>query len=359
MTYTELKIRLMLQGAEFTSDARRRMCRSKFGQITFYDYATTGGIVIEIDGQVYANVPVRFQHSDFRIDFGQDEFLLFFNEERLPVQVRIIPAPKYALDAVRLEDGTPVREIVMTHADRVRISPVHGCSFHCNYCTCNSSAYRELTREQLDAAFRIALNDPYNTPRHVLISGGTPKETEDSYTWLNDVYHYFPNAYPKLDFEVMLSPRTFMPGQEISSGYDIFLRFLHDDCGVKTMSVNLELYNEILRKKYIPEKYSIGMDHYELFIKNAVAVFGEGNIRSSLIVGLESSEDTIQGVKALVDWDVSRCLVRLYPLRERRVQQCQHLRLLFCLTWSSVQTILQVSLTRDLGRFAVRVRTTA
>ena len=156
-----------------------------------------------------------------------------------------------------------------------------------------------------------------------------------------------------------MSPRTFMPGQEISSGYDIFLRFLHDDCGVKTMSVNLELYNEILRKKYIPEKYSIGMDHYELFIKNAVAVFGEGNIRSSLIVGLESSEDTIQGVKALVDWDVSRCLVRLYPLRERRVQQCQHLRLLFCLTWSSVQTILQVSLTRDLGRFAVRVRTTA
>lgn len=313
MTYTELKVRLMQQGAEFAPEARRRMCRSKFGQIAFYDYATTGGIVIELDGRVYANVPVRFQHSDFRIDFGNDEFLLFYHEEKLPVQVRIIPAPKYALDAVRLEDGTPVRELVMTHADRVRISPVHGCSFHCNYCTCNISVYRELTREQLDAAFRIALNDPYNAPRHVLISGGTPRETEDSYFWLNDIYRYFPNAYPELDFDVMLSPRTLMPGQEVSGGYDGFLRFLHNECGVKTMSVNLELYNEDQRERFIPEKAAIGMKRYELFIKNAVAIFGEGNIRSSLIVGLESPEDTLHGVRMLVDWGCLPVLSAFVP----------------------------------------------
>lgn len=64
------------------------------------------------------------------------------------------------------------------------------------------------------------------------------------------------------------------------------------------MSINLELYNENLRKKYIPEKYAIGKEHYLLFIQKAVAVFG-GKIRSSLVVGLEDKEDTLAGVRDL------------------------------------------------------------
>ena len=300
MTYTELKIRLMQHGAIFTPAARSMMCHDQFGSISFSDYATTSGVVTVLDKRVYANVPVKFHGTPFLIDRSDTELSLSYQGRLLPVSVRIIPPPAYALNAVRLDDNTPVRELVMTHADRARISPVHGCSYHCNFCTCNMSTYQESSCEQLDKALQIALADPYNTPDHILISGGTPRDTPESYRWINEIYYYFPKNYPQFDFDVMLSPRGMLPGQTSDQEYDNFLHFLYDECGVKTLSINLELYNDALRNQYIPEKHVIGKENYYRFIRQAVTIFGVGSIRSSLVVGLESIEDTLLGVRSLV-----------------------------------------------------------
>lgn len=301
MTYTELKIRLMQQGAIFTPAARSMMCHDQFGAISFSDYATTSGVVTILDKQVYVNIPVKFQGTPFLIDRSDTEFFLSYQGRLLPVSVQIIPPPAYALDVVRLDDKTPVRELVMTHADRARLSPVHGCSYHCSFCTCNMPSYQENSCEQLEKALQIALADPYNVPKHILISGGTPRETLESYRWLNEIYYYFPNHYPQFDFDVMLSPRGMLPGQTSDQGYDEFLHFLFDECGVKTLSINLELYNDALRDRYIPEKHSVGKENYYRFIRQAVTIFGAESIRSSLVVGLESVEDTLQGVRSLVN----------------------------------------------------------
>ncbi len=153
--------------------------------------------------------------------------------------------------------------------------------------------------ENLDQAVQVALRDPNNQPRHILISGGTLKEEEGSYEYLNKVYHFFPHKYADYEFDVMLSPRGRYAGQNNGNAYEDFLKYLHEDCKITTMSINLELYNENIRKKYIPEKYAIGKEQYLLFIQKAVAVFGEGKIRSSLIVGLEDKKDTLAGVREL------------------------------------------------------------
>lgn len=301
MDYTELKLRLMQQGAEFTAAARKTMYRSRFGVITFSDYATTGGVVAVLDERVYVNIPVKFQGTPFIVDIFEDKLMLKYDNKAMETSFRIIPVPKYALDVERLSDDTPVRELVMTHADRVRISPVQGCSYHCSFCTSNAAYYKEISCEQLDQAFNIALNDPYNKPRHVLISGGTPNEEADSYAWIDDIYRYFPRNYPQFDFDVMLSPRGMRPEQTSSKDYDEFLRYLHDECGVKTLSVNLELYNDRFRERFIPNKATVGKDNYYRFILQAVEVFGAKSVRSSLVVGLEPEEDTLNGVRALLD----------------------------------------------------------
>lgn len=59
-------------------------------------------------------------------------------------------------------------------------------------------------------------------------------------------------------------------------GYNEFLNYLYYECGIQTLSVNLELSNDQFRRKYIPEKWKVGIDNYLLFIKNAVDVFGRG-----------------------------------------------------------------------------------
>ena len=301
MTYTELKINLMQFGAQFSQEARSAMRKNKFGQISIFDYATTSGVVIKLGDHVYANVPVKYSGTPFLVHYVDKHFVLSMHEQLFPISVEIIPVPKYALDSLRLEDGTPVRELVMTHADRIRIVPVSGCSFHCSFCTCNNLRYKEIPIKKLDDAFQLALKDPYIIPRHALISGGTPQETEESYDWLNRVYKHFPTNYPDMDFDVMCSPRSLYVNQSPREGDIDFLRFLHDECGVKTMSINLELYGDKERARFIPEKATLGKDRYEKFLRAAVKLFGPQKIRSALIVGLETEDNTLQGIKMLTE----------------------------------------------------------
>lgn len=110
MDYTELKLRLMQQGAVFTAAAREKMCRSRFGLITFSDYATTGGVVAVLDERVYVNIPVKFQGTLFKVDKFGDKLILKYDNETIKIPFHIIPVPKYALDVERLSDDTPVRE---------------------------------------------------------------------------------------------------------------------------------------------------------------------------------------------------------------------------------------------------------
>lgn len=299
MEYTELKIRLMQQGAVFTREARANMNHTRFGHIVYEDYATTGGVVVKMDNRIYANVPVKYENTPFLVDFKDQKFRLEMNGRMLNTLVEIMPAPGFALNNALLPDGTPVRELVMVHADRMRISPIHGCYFHCLFCTYNHQRYLEIPCGTLEQAVQTALSDNSVSPRHILISGGTPKQEEGTYQYLNEVYRYFPKKYSDYDFDVMLSPRGLHARDAGKEGYTDFLKYLYEDCGIKTLSVNLELYQDELRRRYIQDKYKIGKDNYYLFIQKAVDIFGQGNVRSSLIAGLEIIEDTLQGVQAL------------------------------------------------------------
>lgn len=115
------------------------------------------------------------------------------------------------------------------------------------------------------------------------------------------VYKYFPTHYPEYEFDVMLSPRGLMPQKTGRQDGRDFLHYLKEICGFDTMSINLELSNEGFRQRFIPDKAAIGRTRYLQFIEDAVTIFGENKIRSSLVVGLEPAEDTLQGVKDLVN----------------------------------------------------------
>lgn len=76
--------------------------------------------------------------------------------------------------------------------------------------------------DNLDQAVQVALRDPNNQPRHILISGGTPREEEGSYEYLNEVYCFFPRKYAEYEFDIMLSPRGRYTGQSNGGAYEDF-----------------------------------------------------------------------------------------------------------------------------------------
>lgn len=199
--------------------------------------------------------------------------------------------------------------VAMTHADRVRLTPLHGCAYHCQFCNYPPLAYRQNTVEELAEALDIALADRILPHPHVLISGGTPRAEEREYTFLNQVYASLPSRFPTLKWDLMLAPRALHPGRHTRRTYGNFVQRLRA-WGFDALSVNLELNDPAARQRHIPEKDAIGRENYLLFMELAVEHFGPGKVRSVLLLGLEPEEDTLQAVDALARRGV---LVELSP----------------------------------------------
>src|SRR5262249_15173500 len=62
-----------------------------------------------------------------------------------------------------------------------------------------------------------------------------------------------------------------------------------------------ELYDVERAAVIMRQKNRQGLDHYLGFIEQATAILGTGKVRSMLMVGLESIESTLAGVKAIVE----------------------------------------------------------
>ncbi|HIJ82858.1 MAG TPA: radical SAM protein [Magnetococcales bacterium] len=218
------------------------------------------------------------------------------NQESLPV--RVLSPPDYALNNRRLANGRPVRNVVNTHADRIRLTPLYGCGFSCQYCNYPGMVYRSNTLAELLEGVDMALKDRIHGSPHILVSGGTPRAEEPEYRSLNEIYEALPGSHPELTWDLMLAPRTLHTGTPTKKKYINFLDFLKK-AGFSGLSINLEIFNTELRLRHIPEKAKIGIDGYLEFMELAVERFGLGHVRSVILAGLEPMEETLKGVEAL------------------------------------------------------------
>ena len=73
------------------------------------------------------------------------------------------------------------------------------------------------------------------------------------------------------------------------------------DFGVNAIYMNMELFDDELALQIMPQKRAISKERYLALLAQATSIFGEGNVRSLLIVGLESIESTLDGVRALAE----------------------------------------------------------
>ena len=194
----------------------------------------------------------------------------------LPVKPQ--PLPAY------LDEPEKVPVGFMSHADRVRLSPIEGCACLCRFCDWPLRKYKLVDpREQL-RALSVAYSDPLLPSRHVLVSGGTPHgEDEDR---LERLYFDVIQESP-FPVDVMLMPR---------SDPNTIERLVH--AGVNGFSINLEIFDSVIADRLCKEKSLVGRDVYEKTIGRAVELTGgNGRVRSLLLVGVEPLESTLKGVE--------------------------------------------------------------
>ena len=297
-----LKIDLMTQGMSVSPAARDAlMGRDGLRPLTLAEYASTSGIVLELDEDIWVNVPIADYNANFvtepafTLDY-EGGFLLRGKDVVVPAK----PAPVPSYHNERLPSGRLITDYAITHTDRVRISPIQGCSYVCTFCDLPyDKRYEKMPVEGLVQSIRRALEDPVLPAHHVLISGGVPRD--EDWPWLNQVYAEVATAFPALDIDIMMVP---VPGH-------FNVTWLHE-IGIHALFLNLELYSEETARKIMPRKVRIGRDTFLDVIEEAVSLFGPGRVYSLLLAGLESMEGTLSGVKALAE---RGCFPILSPFR--------------------------------------------
>lgn len=304
--FRRLKFEILCHGVTPTEAALDSLPSGRHGSIIVRDFPTTAGLVMRLPGDLFVMARLRF-NSQLALPLDHDGQAFFVGGEDSRVPVEVFPPAQYAIENRRLPGGKSIITVANAHADRVRLTPIWGCASGCQFCNYPSMIYRRNTIDELDEALRTALIDRILPPPHVLVSGGTPNESD--YDYLNGIYQELPRRFPELTFDLMIEPRILYPGARTTKKYINFIRELRN-CRFGRLSVNLELNSEEAAKRYMPDKYEIGRDDYLLFLELAVEEFGPGKVRSVLIVGLESEAETLEGVDALAERGV---LVELSP----------------------------------------------
>jgi hypothetical protein len=298
-----LKFGLLADGLEVTEEALGYIASHNGDRpLTPADYASTSGIIIVLEGDVWVNAPIAAYNANFVV---APPYRLVCDGGGLAVEGRGLSAsasfwlpPRFHghLNTV----GEEYNSYAFTHADRVRISPIEGCAFTCTFCDLPYEfRYRRKAVEGLVDVVRVALVDAVQPAHHILISGGTPRPTD--YPYVREVYEAIITGFRDTPVDIMMVP--------IEEVMDLpWLASL----GVAEISVNLELWGERAARLRMPRKHKQGRDHYLGYLSRAAAELGGGRVRSMLMAGLEPLADTLAGVEAIAE---RGCVPVLSPFR--------------------------------------------
>lgn len=291
----KIKLDLLYYGVKLSDACYDSLKKGIDGNVNHNDYITTKGLFLVVDNNIYVNANLN-DLSVYVIDFIDGMYYLTKDNKKFH-KVNIIQPPLFALNKIELEPNILITDLVNLHGDRLRISPIDGCAYSCLFCGLYKNKYKENPINMLDSAVEYVIREcKFN---HILISGGTPLESENSYKYLDEVYEYFGKKYGSIyPIDVMLVPRGIHPHDRSDDSYQEFLLKLKS-FNISGIYINLELYNDHTSKLLMPKKNLIGKSEYIKFIKMAVEIFGVGNVKSCIIVGLESKEDTLKAVELL------------------------------------------------------------
>lgn len=285
-----LKFHLLAHGLVITEQAQRHIDAGNGGRpMTPADYASTSGVILALDDDVWVNAPISLYNANFvsdtpyRLDLSDGALVVRGNDLCSSARMWLPPAYHDQLN----DSGEPYNSYAFTHADRVRISPIEGCGMTCKFCNLPYEfRYRTKRVQGLVEAVRAAIEDPIQPAHHVLISGGTPREEDIDY--VRACYEAVITGFPDLPVDVMMVPIDHLMDVEWLAGL-----------GVNELSVNLEIYDLELAHRLMRRKAKQGREHYLDYLEHAAEILGTPRVRSMLMVGLEPLDQTLEGVEAI------------------------------------------------------------
>lgn len=289
-----MKISLLNQGVRLSDNL----------QYLHVKKAVFGGVDYRIiEKNMYINSPTGFglyQLSPFEIAEKDNQFYLYFYKK--PLYQIEIEEDYWTKSNDNSSMCSEYKDIIYISSDRLRIKVINGCDLKscgtgCKFCEVPFSKCH-YSLKQIEDAIKYSTKFDYH---HILIGGGTDI-SEESWGKIIQIARIIKRLLPDKSISLMSIPAP----------YDKLVS-LHK-AGIDDVAFNIEIYDDELAEYYMPGKRDNNYDYYYRSLKQAVGVFGTGNVRTSFIVGLESTLSLIEGVKEMCEAGIIPSLSVFRPL---------------------------------------------
>lgn len=301
-----LKVALITQGIIITSSAKSFFCgESPMKQGTF------DAIDLHFPNGVIVNTPLRIPFlcfSPFELKCNNQRLALYYCGKFLSF-VEVETEDKIAIPKTKY--GIPYSYLVQRTTDRLRIRHNSVCCFKslgrgCLFCHAKNLEEYNLDYDDIKSAIAY-----YNTAlsfRHFMIGGASNEQKEESEI-IKAIIGIIRELSDKPIYIMSLPPADLKAIEE------------YKKLGATEIAFNIEVFDPYIAQKIMPGKGSISRKEYLIALEKAVSVFGgEGQVRSMLMIGLESTDSTLCGVKSLCELKVSPMLTPFRPMAGTALQ---------------------------------------
>lgn len=232
---------------------------------------------------------------------------IYLTNDELTIEVKPHPLSSPNWYDYKLKNGKNISEYIQMEGKNVLICSVTTscCYFakyeQCAFCALNGKlSSNEPDRiESIIEALKIILKED-SSVKSINLTGG------NLYTEDKGANQYF--GILKEIRKISNVPVAV----EISPPDDLNILYKLHDAGATAIEMNVEIWDEKIRNMMMPGKSKIKREYYIEAWKKAVEIFGEGNVGSGIIIGLENPFSSLEGIKAMVD---AGCLPSILPFK--------------------------------------------
>jgi len=263
---------------------------------------TFSSIDMTLENGLYVNCPVNIeftQLSPYRVRVIAGVCTLcFFDTPLCTVEIESLNPH---IESKVTKSGHPIKRIAYLSGDRIRITCAPSCCFKdsmqgCKFCNSTRKPKDYSLSDILDT---LEICKQHIPCRHYLIGGGSD---ESAYGW--ETICLIANKLKSITTEISCmcippsDPKTL---EKMKAN------------GITDVSINIEIFDENQAIAHMPGKGRIAREHYFDTLKKAVSIWGTGNVRSIVILGLEPMGTLLSGIERLCQLGVQPVLSVFRP----------------------------------------------
>ncbi len=287
---TKIKIELFCNGIRVS-----KKILDKFPGYQFKRASLSEGLCFDLlPKDCTTTIPINLAiHEKFvnKSPFSYDEKnKIIYKDDADFVQASIVDYPAWYTK--KLPDGTSFQEIFQIHHHTVlATSLTNFCEYKkkgkgCQFCAMGYEIDKPGIKsvDNIKTALRELLKENINITEVNLNSGTLIEDRKNIKLYLNVIKGI--REITDLPIYAQICPPK-------------DLAFINElkEAGLTSISFNMEIYDDKIRKKFMPIKGVIPKENYYKAMTRALDILGQGQVSSWLIAGLESPESSIAGIK--------------------------------------------------------------